>query len=136
MSILTLKDATIKFGGLTAVNSVSFELNKGDLFGLIGPNGAGKTTCFNIITGVYEPTSGEILFNGKRITGTPSNKIAHPLRSISIGSAICSGGSKAISCSSGSSACRRSRCRPCSISAKCLSAWTPMKRCSPKRRKI
>ena len=76
MSILTLKDATIRFGGLVAVNSVSFELNKGDLFGLIGPNGAGKTTCFNIITGVYEPTSGEILFNGKRITGTPSNKIA------------------------------------------------------------
>ncbi len=77
MSILTLKDATIKFGGLIAVNSVSFELNKGDLFGLIGPNGAGKTTCFNIITGVYEPTSGQILFNGKNITGTPSNKIAH-----------------------------------------------------------
>lgn len=76
MSLLTLKDATIRFGGLVAVNSVSFDLNKGDLFGLIGPNGAGKTTCFNIITGVYEPTSGQILFNGKNITGTPSNKIA------------------------------------------------------------
>ena len=57
MSILKLDNATIKFGGLIAVNSVSFELNKGDLFGLIGPNGAGKTTCFNIITGVYAPTS-------------------------------------------------------------------------------
>ena len=76
MSILRLDQATIRFGGLVAVNSVSFELNKGDLFGLIGPNGAGKTTCFNMITGVYKPTSGEILFNDKPITGTPSNKIA------------------------------------------------------------
>ena len=76
MSLLTLNDATIRFGGLVAVNKVSFELNQGDLFGLIGPNGAGKTTCFNIITGVYEPTSGSIVFNGKNITGTPSNKIA------------------------------------------------------------
>jgi len=76
VSILELRSATIKFGGLVAVNEVSFELNKGDLFGLIGPNGAGKTTCFNIITGVYKPTSGDILFNGRNITGTPSNKIA------------------------------------------------------------
>lgn len=76
MSLLKLDKATIRFGGLVAVNEVSFELNKGDLFGLIGPNGAGKTTCFNLITGVYEPTSGSITFNGKNITGTPSNKIA------------------------------------------------------------
>jgi branched-chain amino acid transport system ATP-binding protein len=75
-AILELKAATIKFGGLTAVNSVNFALEKGDLFGLIGPNGAGKTTCFNMITGVYEPTSGHIFFNGREITGTPSNKIA------------------------------------------------------------
>lgn len=76
MSLLRLDKATIKFGGLTAVNSVSFEIGKGDLFGLIGPNGAGKTTCFNLITGVYKPTSGDILFEGKNIAGTPSNKIA------------------------------------------------------------
>ena len=76
MSLLQLQDATIRFGGLIAVNSVTFNLNKGDLFGLIGPNGAGKTTCFNLITGVYKPTSGEIKFNGKSIGGTPSNKIA------------------------------------------------------------
>ncbi|MBS1708937.1 MAG: ABC transporter ATP-binding protein [Armatimonadetes bacterium] len=75
-TILQLTDATIKFGGLTAVNKVSFNLQKGDLFGLIGPNGAGKTTCFNLITGVYKPTSGSIVFNGKEISGTPSNKIA------------------------------------------------------------
>ncbi|MBI1334032.1 MAG: ABC transporter ATP-binding protein [Armatimonadetes bacterium] len=76
MSLLTLNQATIRFGGLVAVNQVSFELNKGDLFGLIGPNGAGKTTCFNLITGVYAPTSGVITFDGRNITGTPSNKIA------------------------------------------------------------
>jgi branched-chain amino acid transport system ATP-binding protein len=74
--ILRLEDATIRFGGLTAVNKVNFSLEKGDLFGLIGPNGAGKTTCFNMITGVYKPTSGKIFFNGRDITGTPSNKVA------------------------------------------------------------
>ncbi|QYK53384.1 MAG: ABC transporter ATP-binding protein [Fimbriimonadaceae bacterium] len=76
MALLTLKDATIKFGGLTAVNKVSFDIEKGDLFGLIGPNGAGKTTCFNLITGVYEPTSGDIDFLGTRICGMAPNKIA------------------------------------------------------------
>jgi branched-chain amino acid transport system ATP-binding protein len=76
VSLLQLKEATIRFGGLVAVNKVSFELNKGDLFGLIGPNGAGKTTCFNLITGVYTPTSGAIVFDGSDITGTPANKIA------------------------------------------------------------
>jgi branched-chain amino acid transport system ATP-binding protein len=75
-ALLQLEEATIRFGGLVAVNKVSFNLKKGDLFGLIGPNGAGKTTCFNLITGVYRPTSGRILFNGKEIGGTPSNKIA------------------------------------------------------------
>lgn len=76
MSLLQLQDATIRFGGLVAVNKVSFELEKGALFGLIGPNGAGKTTCFNIITGVYKPTSGDIRLNGQSIAGTPANKIA------------------------------------------------------------
>jgi branched-chain amino acid transport system ATP-binding protein len=74
--VLELKNATIKFGGLVAVNNVSFELQKGVLFGLIGPNGAGKTTCFNLITGVYTPTSGDILFKGERINGLQPHKIA------------------------------------------------------------
>ncbi|MEX2243026.1 MAG: ABC transporter ATP-binding protein [Fimbriimonadaceae bacterium] len=74
--MLELKGATIKFGGLVAVNNVSFELQKGVLFGLIGPNGAGKTTCFNLITGVYTPTSGDILFKGERINGLQPHKIA------------------------------------------------------------
>lgn len=76
MSILSLKEATIRFGGLVAVDRVSFDLEQGDLFGLIGPNGAGKTTCFNLITGVYKPTSGSILFKGKPIAGQPPHKIA------------------------------------------------------------
>lgn len=77
MSLLQLDKATIKFGGLIAVNEVSFEIKPGQLFGLIGPNGAGKTTCFNLITGVYKPTSGSIKFEGREISGTPANKIAH-----------------------------------------------------------
>ena len=71
-----MKEATIRFGGLVAVNSVSFKLEKGDLFGLIGPNGAGKTTCFNLITGVYKPTSGSVFFKDREISGTPPNKVA------------------------------------------------------------
>lgn len=77
MSLLELDGATIRFGGLVAVNNVSFRLDTGDLFGLIGPNGAGKTTCFNLITGVYKPSDGRIRFDGKDITGTPANRIAH-----------------------------------------------------------
>lgn len=77
MSLLQLQDATIRFGGLVAVNQVTFELKKGELFGLIGPNGAGKTTCFNLITGVYKPTSGSIKLSGREIAGTPANKIAN-----------------------------------------------------------
>lgn len=74
-AVLSLKGATIRFGGLVAVNDVTFDIEKGDLFGLIGPNGAGKTTCFNLITGVYRPTSGEIFFNGRLINGLPPNRI-------------------------------------------------------------
>ena len=67
--MLKVDHATIKFGGLYANNDVSFEVQKGEIFGLIGPNGAGKTTMFNMISGVYKPTSGQILFEGKRIDG-------------------------------------------------------------------
>lgn len=74
--VLSLQQATIKFGGLVAVNQVSFDIEKGRLFGLIGPNGAGKTTCFNLITGMYPPTSGSILFQGKSIAGNKPHNIA------------------------------------------------------------
>ena len=63
MSILSVNKLTKSFGGLTAVSNVTFELNKGELVGLIGPNGAGKTTVFNLLTGIYEPSSGDIMLN-------------------------------------------------------------------------
>jgi len=66
---LETKKATIRFGGLTAVNELDLSVSKGEIYGLIGPNGAGKTTIFNLLTGVYEPTSGEVYFNGTFING-------------------------------------------------------------------
>src|SRR5919112_1995744 len=76
MHVLTLQNVSKRFGGLVAVNDVSLTLEKGDLAGLIGPNGAGKTTVFNILTGVYAPTSGSILFNGQEIGGKKPHQIA------------------------------------------------------------
>ena len=66
---LVVKGLTQKFGGLVALDRVNMEVNVGEIVGVIGPNGAGKTTLFNIITGVYVPTEGEIYLNGKRIDG-------------------------------------------------------------------
>nr|WP_179670168.1 ABC transporter ATP-binding protein [Nocardioides thalensis] len=66
---------TLKFGGLTALDDVSFDINEGEILGLIGPNGAGKTTCFNAITGVYRPTSGAIRFNGRSLAGMRKHQI-------------------------------------------------------------
>lgn len=68
-AVLQLDKATIRFGGLTAVNAVDFTVRQGELCGLIGPNGAGKTTVFNLITGVYQPTDGTISFLGENIAG-------------------------------------------------------------------
>ena len=64
-ALLETKDLTVKFGGLTALDSVSFQIRRGEILGLIGPNGAGKTTCFNAITGVYRPSSGSVTFDGE-----------------------------------------------------------------------
>jgi branched-chain amino acid transport system ATP-binding protein len=74
--VLEVVDLTLRFGGLVAVDNVSFRLEQGDLFGLIGPNGAGKTTCFNVITGLYDPTAGKVLFKGHAIQGLAPNRIA------------------------------------------------------------
>ena len=63
-TLLQTTDLTVKFGGLTAVDAVTFDIKRGEILGLIGPNGAGKTTCFNAITGVYRPTSGTVTFDG------------------------------------------------------------------------
>ena len=62
--LLQTTDLTVKFGGLTALDAVTFDIKRGEILGLIGPNGAGKTTCFNAITGVYRPTSGVVTFDG------------------------------------------------------------------------
>jgi branched-chain amino acid transport system ATP-binding protein len=63
--LLEMRDVTLRFGGVVALNGVSFEIRQGEILGLIGPNGAGKTTCFNAMTGVYQPTSGQVLFKGE-----------------------------------------------------------------------
>ncbi len=73
--ILEVDDVTLKFGGLTALDQVSMHIDQGEIFGLIGPNGAGKTTCFNAVTGVYRPTSGEIRFQGTSLAGMKRYKI-------------------------------------------------------------
>lgn len=75
MSLLSIQNLTKTFGGLTAVNQVSFDVEQGAVVGLIGPNGAGKTTVFNLITGNYKPDQGEILFAGKSIKGMQTHKI-------------------------------------------------------------
>jgi branched-chain amino acid transport system ATP-binding protein len=74
--ILDVRDVTKQFGGLTAVDRVSFSLEGGEILGLIGPNGAGKTTLFNCINGVYPPTKGSVVFKGKDITGKHTYDIA------------------------------------------------------------
>jgi branched-chain amino acid transport system ATP-binding protein len=75
-SVLEVKNLTIRFGGLSAVDDVSFEVNQGELLGVIGPNGAGKTTTFNAIVGVVKPTEGQILFERGRIDGRRPDEIA------------------------------------------------------------
>jgi branched-chain amino acid transport system ATP-binding protein len=69
MPLLDIQKISIQFGGLMAVSDFSMQMEKNDICGLIGPNGAGKTTVFNMLTGVYRPTRGKILFNGKSIAG-------------------------------------------------------------------
>ncbi|WP_129125808.1 ABC transporter ATP-binding protein [Geomonas oryzae] len=76
MSILKLDNVTIRFGGLVAVDKVNLEVEKGSIMALIGPNGAGKSTMFNLITGIYTPTEGQISFMGESISGKPAFKIA------------------------------------------------------------
>jgi branched-chain amino acid transport system ATP-binding protein len=76
MSILTLDNVTIRFGGLVAVDSVNLTVEKGQILALIGPNGAGKSTIFNLITGLYRPTEGKILFREEDISGNEPHRIA------------------------------------------------------------
>lgn len=73
--VLKIKNISKNFGGITALTDVSFTINEGEIYGLIGPNGAGKTTMFNLITNIFEPTSGEIIFREENITSLKSHKI-------------------------------------------------------------
>lgn len=74
--ILRVEGVTKRFGGLEALSDVSFHVYRGEILGLIGPNGAGKTTLFNVISGVYKPDSGRVIFNGKDITGWKPHRVA------------------------------------------------------------
>ena len=75
MALLEVMNLGIAFGGLQAVSQLDMKIEKGHLYGLIGPNGAGKTTVFNMLTGVYKPTEGDIILDGTNITGKNSEKI-------------------------------------------------------------
>jgi branched-chain amino acid transport system ATP-binding protein len=74
--ILRIEGVTKRFGGLVAVDNVSFEVETGEVFALIGPNGAGKTTLFNCITGLFKPTLGTVTFRGRDLTGSPPHRTA------------------------------------------------------------
>ena len=82
MAMLDVKNLSISFGGLKAVDDFSITIEKGQLYGLIGPNGAGKTTIFNLLTGVYKPDGGRILLDGKDITGHNQAGIARTFQNI------------------------------------------------------
>ncbi len=75
MSLLEINGVSVSFGGLRAIDQVSFEVERGKIFGLIGPNGAGKTTLFNLINGFYRPSEGRIVFKGDDITGLKPHRV-------------------------------------------------------------
>ncbi|HVK55248.1 MAG TPA: ABC transporter ATP-binding protein [Burkholderiales bacterium] len=76
MPLLCVTDVTVRFGGITALDRVSFDVDSGDVVGLIGPNGAGKTTLFNCLSRLYTPTEGNISFSGASLTDMPKHRIA------------------------------------------------------------
>lgn len=76
MTILQARDLAINFGGIKAVDGITFDVNKGEIFTIIGPNGAGKTTIFNLISRIYQATSGTLVFDGDDITRMPPHRIA------------------------------------------------------------
>src|SRR3954454_19318345 len=75
MALLEVKNVTRRFGGIVALDDVSFDVGEGEIVGLIGPNGAGKTTAFNVITRLYRPDTGELNFEGESLLGTPPHAV-------------------------------------------------------------
>jgi branched-chain amino acid transport system ATP-binding protein len=75
LALLSVEDVTRRFGGIVALDGVSFDADEGEIVGLIGPNGAGKTTAFNVITGLYRPDSGRVVFDGEDVLGTRPHRI-------------------------------------------------------------
>jgi branched-chain amino acid transport system ATP-binding protein len=75
VALLSVENVTRRFGGIVALDGVSFDVNEGEIVGLIGPNGAGKTTAFNVITRVYKPDSGQVLFDGEDLLRTPPHRV-------------------------------------------------------------
>jgi branched-chain amino acid transport system ATP-binding protein len=76
MSLLEIKNATLKFGGVVAVNDLSFSVNEGEVYAIVGPNGAGKSTVFNLISRFYDPYAGQIRFDGKDLLASNADKVA------------------------------------------------------------
>jgi branched-chain amino acid transport system ATP-binding protein len=74
--LLSLRNIEKSFGGVSALSNISFDVQPGEIVGIIGPNGAGKTTLFNVVTSVFPPTGGEVVFDGERICGLPPHSIA------------------------------------------------------------
>ena len=77
MDLLNVENLTIRFGGVVAVNEVSFSLKAGETLGVIGPNGSGKTTLFNLLSGIYQPTNGEIVLAEKSTKGMRPDEVFH-----------------------------------------------------------
>jgi branched-chain amino acid transport system ATP-binding protein len=75
--LLSFKDVTLRFGGITALNSISFEVNPGELYAIIGPNGAGKTSIFNCISGIYKPTEGDVTYGKSSIPALRPDQVAN-----------------------------------------------------------
>src|SRR2546421_8972615 len=75
MALLSLRDVGLRFAGIVALEDVSLDVDEGRIVGLIGPNGAGKTTAFNVITRLYKPDSGDVVFDGKSLLRTPAYRI-------------------------------------------------------------
>lgn len=75
--LLTVSDVTVRFGGIVALDQLSFSIRRGEICGLIGPNGAGKTTMFNVVSRIYEPSEGRVVYEGRDLLSVPAHEIAH-----------------------------------------------------------